>query len=199
MGRKKKTEEQPSQNNIKEIEVKSNTPISYHGSVEIKIKKSNKIISNRNKRNKAGQQMIYYLVNCLAGKFLTNLAPKYIVLFNKADNLNTKLSQLVAYREVNTSDSVTAYYNFIIPYNAIISSSMICNRLIITNEESKNNIIDELAENNIYNYSNAIIDLTGSDVTTTSPIDLSNLGEGDAILIKWSMTIDNSTNEGGNN
>lgn len=196
MGRKKKTEEQPSQNNIKEIEVKSNTPISYHGSVEIKIKKNNKVISNRNKRNKAGQQMIYYLVNCLAGKFLTNLAPKYIVLFNKTNSLNTKLSQLISYREVNTSDSITAYYNFIIPYNAIISL-MNCNRLIITNEESKNNIENELTENQIYEYSNAIIDLTGSDIVT-SPIDLSNLAEEDAILIKWSMTIDNSTNEGGN-
>jgi len=187
MGRKKKSEitSQEQTPNVNTIEVKDNTAISYKGTVQIQIKRGDKIISNKVKRNKGALQMFSYLAYCLAGELKANLIPNYIALLNHNDSSNILLSKLIEKNSVYIENNVVSY-QFLIPYNAIITaySSIDCNRLILTNSEKSQAFLGTIPDSTLDNISSAIMDLTNS-------IQLHTLNSNDAIIIVWSMEIKN--------
>ena len=202
MGRKKKVVEETPQNKDKEINISSTTPISYSGTVQIKIKKQNKIISTRVKRNKGSEQMFSFLAWCLYGELKSNLLPKYIVLLNKrvdgGDTIHTVLCK-PRERAGNLMNGNVVSKQFLIPVGAITGATEEvdeCNEIVLTNYESIGNFNGVTIGNDLLKQSSsAIIELKGTG--NNAPINLRTLGEDNAIIIVWSMQI-KDISEGGN-
>lgn len=191
MGRKKKVIEETPQvkeQSIKEIEVNSSTPISYKGKVQIQIKRGNKIISSKVKRNRGSDQMFIFLANCLAGKLYDNLAPDYVVLLSDTGSNTYKILSNVQIRRARKLDSDRIVsYQFLIPYNNIINYTSSCNMLALTNSQCGSvfsNQNNEIEKETLNHNSAAIIELSNEE-----EIDLNQLETNDAILIVWSMEI----------
>ena len=168
------------QNVVKEVNVSSSTPMVYNGTVKVQIKRGNKIVKSKIIKNKGYIQMFKFLAKCLYGILDSSLAPEYIVLLG---NDNTVLSNVVkSTNHLLDANGVIASYQFLIPFNAIISQGT-CTKIVLTNSAcsyqfSSSSIGETILEAN----SCAIIDLEET-------IPLSSLNNNDAILIVWSMEI----------
>ena len=170
-------------NVVKEVNVSSSTPMAYTGTVKVQIKRGNKIVKSKIIKNKGYIQMFKFLAKCLYGVLDSSLAPEYIVLLGEGSGNNAILSNVVkSTNHLLDENGVITSYQFLIPFNAIISQGT-CTKIVLTNSAcshqfSGSYIGYEALENN----SCAIIELEDT-------IPLSSLNNNDAILLVWSMEI----------
>lgn len=199
MGKTKKIEEEKQSNIVKEVKLNSSTPILYRGSVQVQVKKGNRIISNKTKRNSGSTQMFAYLGYCLFGELKPNLAPNYIVLLKQPESIDAPhiILSTTKYRsEVSLTPTEDGEFavtkKFLIPYNAIINKQK-CDEIVLTNVDNIQNFSStSISSDDLKQFSSAIITLNVGD-----EIMLNELGLDDAIIILWSMQIADIS-QGGN-
>ena len=167
-------------NVVKEVNVSSSTPIAYNGTVKVQIKRGNKIVKSKIIKNKGYTQMFKFLAKCLYGLLDSSLAPEYIVLLG---NDNAILSNVVkSSNHLLDDNGLITSYQFIIPFNAIISQGT-CTKIVLTNNACSHQFSgSSIDESTLENNSCAIVELRET-------IPLSSLNNNDAILIVWSMEI----------
>lgn len=162
--------------------VSNNISLYYKGEVTINFVKNGKIFKKISKHNTGTAELFKTITNALAGSWSASTCPQYIQLFNKTNNVYTKLLQSPQRKQssdvktVNTlnNKSSTLYLEFLIPRTAISNTGVVnCVRLYSGIDDTNTFL--------------ASIDLSSSNEINLAENTNANL------LITWTLTIGNAS------
>jgi hypothetical protein len=156
----------------KRTENPSVNQINYTGTVTIKVVKNGKIIKKNKGKNAGLSPLFSFLTNCLVGNFVPKLSPKFIQLYNSADELITlaeiPFSEVNVYEGSSSEESSIAAFKFLVPYASVTSGETIY-RVNIKND------VEDMAE---------LILPEGDQISLES---------GENVIVEWEMEISNRT------
>lgn len=129
-----------SKKKVKVIETKTDSLVSYTGTVTIKKIKNGKTTASRVLHNEGGNELFNYLCLCLAGTYNTNLKPAWVIPVSKENNtikyiVNTPYP--IKYATANRDSNQVPYieYQFYIPYSDAIKNGF--DYLYVYNSDKK--------------------------------------------------------------
>jgi hypothetical protein len=180
MARKKKT---------KKVEVVEKNSIAYEGVVTIKTIKNGKVTSEKKYHNRGTKQLFNFLLDCLAGSYITENQPRFLATALKDSTNNTykyisnniqEVIQIKSYTQDDNNDNYVEY-KFLLPYKNEYKATGY-NALIVFNKKNKptsvktNDSVDT-------NSCSMILDFSEKQ---TADID-------ENTFIVWQLMIDNKT------
>ena len=177
MAKKKKT--------AKVLEVKEQQPIIYSGKVTINGIKNGKITSSKTYHNEGTKELFNFLLDCLAGKWLPDLQPRFVCTA-RDDNHQLKYvsNNIIAAEEIaahTEGEDPYVEYKFLLPnkpqYNKVGGTGF--DKILLYNANKKPAVVANNAEIDT-NYS-MIISL---DKPHKTEID-------EEILVIWQLKIEN--------